>query len=155
MSDRTIAHGDFVIERSYPVPPAKVFAAWADPRIKARWFGGGEESGDTKVFEFKVGGREYSAGTAPNGVSYTFDVTYKDIVPDSRIIYAYEMSLEGKRISVSVAAIEFVGEAGGTRMIITEHGVFLDGLDNVKQREEGTIFLTGKLGDELKRQAAN
>ena len=36
--DRNITHATFTLERSYPVPPARVFAAWADPAAKARWF---------------------------------------------------------------------------------------------------------------------
>ena len=41
MTDRSIAHGTFVLERTYPASPARVFRAWADPSIKKRWFGGG------------------------------------------------------------------------------------------------------------------
>jgi uncharacterized protein YndB with AHSA1/START domain len=144
MSERSIAHGDFVIKRSYPTAPAKVFAAWADPKLKAKWFGGGEES-PAQIFEFKVGGREYSAGKGPDGGDYTFDVRYQDIVPDQRIVYTYDMTLGGKRISVSLATIEFVPEGAGTQMIVTEKGAFLDGLDTVKQREEGTISLIDQL----------
>ena len=35
---RTVSHGTFVIEREFPYPPARVFAAWADPKAKALWF---------------------------------------------------------------------------------------------------------------------
>jgi uncharacterized protein YndB with AHSA1/START domain len=35
---RTVSHGTFVIERELPHAPARVFAAWADPKAKARWF---------------------------------------------------------------------------------------------------------------------
>ena len=38
MSKRTTSHGTFVIERELPHPPARVFAAWADPKAKAQWF---------------------------------------------------------------------------------------------------------------------
>ena len=33
-----VTHATFTLERSYPVPPAQVFAAWADPAAKASWF---------------------------------------------------------------------------------------------------------------------
>ena len=35
---RTVSHGTFTIERELPHPPARVFAAWADPKAKAQWF---------------------------------------------------------------------------------------------------------------------
>ena len=38
MSNRSVTHTTFVIERTYPVPPARVFAAFADVELKERWF---------------------------------------------------------------------------------------------------------------------
>ena len=70
---------------------------------------------------------------------------YHDIVPNQRIVYAYEMLMDGRRISVSVATVELVPEGEGTRMIVTEQGAFLDGLDNSRQREEGTRQLMDAL----------
>ena len=83
------------------------------------------------------------------GSTYTFDVRYQDIVPDNRIVYTYEMTLNGKRISVSLATIELFATATGTRMKVVEDGAFLDGLDTVKQREDGTNFLLDQLGAAL------
>ena len=40
----TVAHDTFVIERIYPVPVTRVFGAWADPMLKARWFAGSAEA---------------------------------------------------------------------------------------------------------------
>lgn len=152
MTERSVKHDTFVIERSYPVPSAKAFAAWADPKIKARWFG--DPNSPSQIFEFKVGGREYMTGPGPGGQNFVFDVTYQDIVPDQRIVYTYQMEMGGKRISVSVASIEFTPEGKGTRMVLTEAGAFLDGLDTNEQRFQGTNFLVNALGEELKRQAA-
>jgi uncharacterized protein YndB with AHSA1/START domain len=83
------------------------------------------------------------------------DVRYYDIVPDNRIVYAYDMHLNGERISVSVATVEFRPEGPGTRLIVTEYGAFLDRLDTNKQREEGTNFIIDQLGAWLDKQAAN
>ena len=33
--DRYVTHASFTLERAYPAPPARVFAAWADPAVKA------------------------------------------------------------------------------------------------------------------------
>jgi len=154
MTERSIAHGTFVITRTYPASAARIFKAWADPAIKSRWFGGG--GSDTKVFEFREGGREFAEGAGPDGAAYTFDVLYQDIVEPSRIVYTYHMTMGGKRLSVSVAAIELFPEGdNSTRMQITEHGCFLDGLDTVAQRKQGTEWLVGELGKELDRQQGN
>ena len=40
-------------------------------------------------------------------------------------------------------------EGEGTRLVLTEQGAFLDGLDYVAQREEGTQQLLDNLGKAL------
>lgn len=40
MKVSTVAHDTFAIERTYDIPIAQVFRAWADPLLKARWFAG-------------------------------------------------------------------------------------------------------------------
>jgi uncharacterized protein YndB with AHSA1/START domain len=67
-------------------------------------------------------------------------------LPDQRIVYANDMHLDDKRISVSLATVEFkpVGSAG-TRLIFTEQAVFLDGYDDAESRERGTRGLLDKL----------
>ena len=150
MTERSITHDTFVVERTYPASPARVFAAWADPKIKARWFGS-PEGNDTQTFDFKVGGRESSSGKSPNGKNYRYDALYQDIVPNERIVYTYDMHLDDKRISVSLASIELKPAGAGTRMVVTEHGAYLDGLDTPAQRQSGTGWLLDKLGEELER----
>ena len=149
MTDRSIAHGTFVLERTYPAHPDRVFRAWADPAIKGKWFGDGTPPTE---FDFREGGREL---VESSDGSFVFDVRYQDIVDNNRIVYSYHMTMGGKRISVSVAAIELFPEADGTRMTVTEHGCFLDGLDTMEQRRRGTEMLIDSLGAELARQAAN
>lgn len=151
MSDHSVAHGTFVIERTYNHPVEKVWAAWADGKLKQQWFGGGGDN-PPKIFEFKEGGRESTEGGIPGGATFNFDVTYQDIVPLSRILYSYDMHMDGKKISVSLAAIEFWPEENATRLKLTEYGLFLDGLDTVEQRKAGTTMLMGGLGSFLDSQ---
>ena len=39
MTERTVSHATFVIERAYEAPPERVFAAWTSPEVKSQWFG--------------------------------------------------------------------------------------------------------------------
>jgi uncharacterized protein YndB with AHSA1/START domain len=150
MTERSVQHATFAVERTYDASPARVFAAWADPTAKARWFG--STGGESSEFEldFQVGGREFSRGTA-NGRNYTYEARYQDIVPDERIVYAYDMHLDDTRISVSLATVELKPDGDGTRLTYTEQGAFLDGLDAPEQRQQGTGALFDALGEELQR----
>lgn len=154
MTERSVVHATFVVERTYDASPKRVFSAWADPAIKSRWFGDPNDKSGKREFDFRVGGWERSGGKGPDGKEYRFDAFYQDIVPDQRIIYAYDMHLDGARISVSLAVIELKADGARTRMTLTEHGAYLDGLDTVAQREHGTNWLMDQLGEELKRQHA-
>jgi uncharacterized protein YndB with AHSA1/START domain len=152
MSERSVEHATFVVERTYDASPSRVFTAWADPAAKARWFGSPDAGVEDYELDFKVGGREFNRGTV-EGQTYTFEARYQDIVPDERLVYAYEMHLGDKRISVSLGTVELEPEGDGTRLIFTEQGAFLDGLDSPAQREGGTGQLLDALEKELAREA--
>lgn len=86
------------------------------------------------------------------GPVVSFDSVYQDIVPNQRIIYSYDMHIDGSRISVSLSTIELEPAGAGTRLALTEHSAFLDGADNPAQREQGTRELLDALGAELERE---
>ena len=103
--------------------------------------------------DFRVGGTERAKGQWRSGVVSDFTARYYDIVPGERIVYAYEMHINERKISVSLATIELTPAAGGTHLRVTEQGVFLDGYDDAGSREEGTAQLMDRLGETLKDPA--
>lgn len=155
MSNQSVRHAMFVIERSYPPSPARVFKAWATPAAKARWFRGPEGwNEDIREMDFRVGGRERLRGVWDGGRSSDFLAHYHDIVAEQRIIYAYEMQVDEQRISVSLATVEFRPDGAGTRLVFTEQMACLEGLEDPAGREKGTRALLDRLGVELKSGAA-
>ena len=147
----TVAHGSFVIERVFEASPARVFRAWADAGAKARWFYGPEGWKEVvRELDFRVGGRERVQGAFANGIVSAFDAIYHDIVPDRRIVYAYDMRINERHISVSLATVELAPAGYGTRMTFTEQGVFLDGYDDAGSRERGSQGLIDKLEASLR-----
>jgi uncharacterized protein YndB with AHSA1/START domain len=134
--DRSVTHASFTLERAYPAPPARVFAAWADPATKARWFAGG--TGDGHQLDFRVGGREVASGGPDGGPVMTFETFYREIVPQERIVYTSTMSAGADVITISLTTVEFKDADGGTRLVLTEQGAFLDGREEPAWRENGT-----------------
>jgi uncharacterized protein YndB with AHSA1/START domain len=156
MTERSATHATFAIERRYAVAPARVFKAWADPAAKARWFACHDDWQASKYeLDFRVGGRERLKTAPPGGQVHAFDGRYLDIVPDRRIVFAYDMHLGEMRVSVSLATVEFKPAGAGTRLTFTEQAVFLDGHDDVAARKEGTQALLKKLETELRREPAS
>lgn len=153
-TERTVTHATFVIERTYPASPSRVFAAFADPAIKRQWFAGPPEWGPgEQTMDFRVGGRETSKVGPPGGPVHAFDARYQDIVQDQRIIFSYDMHLDDTRISVSLATVDLKPAGTGTKLTFTEQGAFLDGFDDPGGRERGSIDLMDALGAVLARQA--
>jgi uncharacterized protein YndB with AHSA1/START domain len=144
---RSTEHGTFTVTRTYPVPPERVFAAWSSQEAKARWFGAPGSS--AYELDFRVGGTEFNRGGPPKGPVYAYEATYRDIVPDERIVYGYVMTADDELISVSVTTVEFSPVSSGTTLTFTEQGVFLDGADTPAVREKGTGELLDALGATL------
>lgn len=144
--NRSITHATFVIERSFKAAPAKVFAAFADPQKKRKWFSGPDEwDKSDHVLDFRVGGKESVSGGPPGGVVHRYDAAYWEITENARIVSSYEMHLDAKRISLSLATMEFKPNGSGTTFVLTEQGAFLDGYDDAGERERGTQELLTQL----------
>ncbi|HWD00900.1 MAG TPA: SRPBCC domain-containing protein [Amycolatopsis sp.] len=135
----TVKHATFTLERHYPVPPEKVFAAWADPAAKAGWFGADEHS-----LDFRVGGRETNRA---GDVAFTAD--YHDIIDGERIVYAGALTGAEGLATVSITTVELAVDGAGTRLVLTEQGTFLDGREEPAWREQGTGDWLDKLGTHL------
>ena len=157
MTERSTEHVMFTIERRYPTPPARVFAAWSDPEAKRRWWLGRPEEWEpgTHELDFRVGGRELSRGGPKGGPVHTYQARYQDIMADERIVYSYSMHMDQTLISVSVATIELRPEGAGTRLVLTEQGAYLDGHDTSAERQHGTGELLDALGAALAQQPAD
>ncbi|MGA8037852.1 MAG: SRPBCC domain-containing protein [Candidatus Acidiferrales bacterium] len=148
-------HNTFVIERKYSVPVEKVFAAFADPATKRRWYAEGK-SHEVRSFtmDFRVGGEEkttylFGPNTPFPGVALGNNGRFEDIVPNKRIVETSTMTLGEHRISTSLTTIELVPSAKGTDMIFTHQGTFYENSGGPKMREEGWMSIFDRLDKEL------
>jgi len=151
MGERVAVHATFSLERIYDASPARVFHALTDRAAKARWFEAHEGySVIERSMDVRPGGRERLRARWHTGMVSTFDAVYFDVIPQTRIIYAYEMHLDDRKISVSLATMELSAAGAGTRLLVTEQGAFLDGYEDGGARAHGTGFLLDALGASLR-----
>lgn len=140
MNTVEVEHATFVVSRELPGSPAHAFRFWADPTLKERW---NSCHADWTVVEdvtdFRAGGTEARRWLMPSGEELAVRTIYLDIVPDERIIYAYDMSVGGRRSSASLVTIELRAVGSRTEVKVTEQGAFLEGRaqDRIEGTEEG------------------
>lgn len=157
MSDFTVVHNTFVVQREYPSAPERVFAAFSDPAKKRRWFAEGEHHFVEKFeMDFRVGGIErahsrFHPGTMFPGVALVTEGIYLDIVPERRIVIASQMTMGDRRISASLVTIEIRPKPSGSSLVLTHQGAFFEGSDGPQLREAGWRKIAERLAEELAR----
>jgi uncharacterized protein YndB with AHSA1/START domain len=155
MQQRSVVHDTFVLERHFPKPAEKVFAALSDPAKRRRWFAEGD-SHQVEEFhsDFRVGGMEVlrcrfnaDAPAPVAGLVLTNEERFQDIVPNRRIVTAAAMSLGGTRISASLVTLELLPDESGTELVCTHQGSFFEGAGDPKMREAGWRKLLDRLAE--------
>jgi uncharacterized protein YndB with AHSA1/START domain len=139
MTERSVSHTSFVIERDFPAPPARVFNAWSDPDAKLSWSDCHTDARESEFsMDFRHGGHERYRVRLPDGLLIAVEKVFFDIVPDRRIIFGYDILIGDKRVSASLVTVSFEPSRKGTHMTYTEQLALLDGFTDVEERIHGT-----------------
>ena len=147
-----VVHDTFVIVRTYPKAPAAVYAAFADPVRKRRWYA--SKAAEHYENDFQVGGAEVSGSrmnddTPFPGASLVSRSSYLDIVAEVRIVMAQTMAMDGRRFSASLITFEFRAGGEGTELVFTHQAGFFEGSDGPEMRQHGWSVLLDNLAAEL------
>jgi uncharacterized protein YndB with AHSA1/START domain len=145
MSEHSVVNSTFTLERRYQGHVSRVFKAWADPEIKARWFAPGSASYE---LDFRPGGVERNR-VVLNGQEIGWETLYREIVQDQRIVYTSVLSQGETVATVSLTTVEFETDGEGTRLVLVEAGAYLDGHEQPAWREQGTGDWLDHLGQSL------
>jgi uncharacterized protein YndB with AHSA1/START domain len=159
MQTQSATHSSFVIERSFPATPERVFSAFSDPAKKIRWYADGRTM-DVLEFkiDFRVGGHDrtryrMSQDSPLKGAILRTDAYYMEIQPERRIVIAYSMGIEtagdNRPFSASIATFELTPTETGTDLHFTEQSAFFESADGPERRKHGWTSLLEKLAAAL------
>lgn len=113
------------ITRRLNASPAKVFAAWTDAEKIIRWFGP-VRTIDGSVhaeMDVRVGGSFRIRFKTDDGEQHQVGGTYRDVVPDQRLVFTWAWHTTPERESVVTVTLRPDGD--GT-LLSLNHGQFFD-----------------------------
>ncbi|MCK9893652.1 SRPBCC domain-containing protein [Frankia sp. AgB32] len=161
---RPVLHGSFTVQRVLALAPARVFAGFADEALWSRWTRLPGPAGTAwSELDLRPGGSALARNTfVAGGHAERLEnrARFLDVVPDARIVYAYEAVVNDVCQWVSLVTVELgtgterrgaAGERvaggagqGGTVLTWTEQYAFLvlrgDGADDVAHLRGGTLL---------------
>ena len=137
MSTQTATKPSLTIKRHLNAPPAKVYAAWTDPQMIARWFGpAGVESVEAKT-DLRIGGRYHIIMHVP-GDRHDVMGVYREMVPNEKLVFTWAWKSTPERESLVTVTLKPDG-AGTLLTLLHEQFFDADACDRHQQGWAGAI----------------
>ncbi len=117
-----------VVRAKFPVPPARVFAAWTDPEIVVQWFGVQPGTLVDAVIDLRPGGRWRFIETRTGRGWTGFEGEYLQIVADELLTFTWAKITttaagESNATPKSRVEIRITAAGDGTEMTINHTGL--------------------------------
>ena len=132
-------HTTLVFERHVSAPVTEVFAALADPVARSLW-GAPSETAEVIYDEvdFREGGQDRFRCGSKSNPNIHGTTRYLDILTNRRVVSSETISMDGKRLCVSLTTLELSTHGNSTRLTQTTQLASFIGEDMVKGHETGT-----------------
>jgi uncharacterized protein YndB with AHSA1/START domain len=104
-------HPPIVASHTFDAPRERVFGAFRDPEVLARWWGPEGFSNEFREFDFRTGGAWRFTMRGPDGAEYAMDKQFVEVAEPERIVL-----LHPQPGHVFTLSIDFAEEGGRTRI---------------------------------------
>ena len=120
-----IAQPSLTLKRRLNATPGKVWAAWTDPQIIARWFGPASVKAGSERAEIdaRIGGRFRVSFDMESGEHSEVGGVYREVVPNQRLVFSWAWHSTPERQSQVTVTLKPDGD--GTLLTLT-HEQFFD-----------------------------
>ena len=133
-----------VLRRTYPVPRERVFAAWTNPEIAARFLGPGEIKATVAQMEAKVGGAFSIAMDSPENGRFVARGTYLEVNPPKRLVMTWRWEEDDPAEEYdSLLSLDFNERNGETELVLTHEK--LASVESRARHEEGWTAIVDQL----------
>lgn len=107
------------LERRLAAPRERVFRAFTDPSVLARWFGPAGMHCPLCEIELAVGGAWRTVIRSAEGRDHIVSGTYREIDPPNRLVFTWAWETDGIRGHDSLVEIVFRARGGETDLVLT------------------------------------
>ena len=152
---------ELVITRTFDAPPERVFNAWTDPELFAKWWGPKDFTAPNPKMDVREGGKYLWCMRGPDGKEYYSTGVYREIVPFERLVLtdafadaqgnvvpASYHGLSGDWPDELLITVTFESNNGKTKMTLRQTGI-PDG-EMTEMTSEGWNGSLDKLAESLK-----
>ena len=113
------------VDRVIAAPRSKVYRAWLDPEVLARWMGPDDFSVAVATVDERVGGTHLVEMLDADGGHHTFTSVIEELVPDERIVLTFKFHPTAEETLLTVTFRD--AEGGGTALRLEHERITLEG----------------------------
>lgn len=113
------------LERVIAAPRSKVYRAWLDPTLLARWFGPDDMSVVDANVDERVGGAHNVELLGPDGVHTNFVSVIEELIPDERIVLKFKFDHTAQETKLTITFSD--AEGGGTALRLDHERITVEG----------------------------
>ena len=133
-----------VLRRTYPVPRERVFAAWTNPEIAARFLGPGEIKTTVAKMDVKVGGTFSIVMDSPENGRFVARGTYLEVNAPKRLVMTWRWEEDDPAEEYdSLLSLDFNERNGETELVLTHEK--LASVESRARHEEGWTAIVDQL----------
>ena len=123
MSATAATKPSLTLKRRLDAPPAKVYAAWTDPKKIGQWMGPEGVKTLSAESDARVGGRYRFVMRSPDGETHDVSGEFREVVPNEKLVFTWGWISTPERVSLVTVSLKPDGD--GTLLTLT-HEQFFD-----------------------------
>lgn len=149
MTESTAVIPALVIRRIYDAPRERVYAAWTDPELAARFLGPGDTRAAEIAMDVRPGGSYRIVMISPDGSRMPVGGIYREVRPPQRLVMTWRWEEDDPREERdTLLTLEFLEHDGKTEFILTHE--LLASLDSRDRHAHGWNLILDELAVSLR-----
>lgn len=120
MEPSSTFHGTVSVNETIDAPIARVYAAFADPKLREAW--GAPSDSATFFYEeadFRVGGRDIARCGAKSDPRFIVEARYIDITPEQRVVWVEVIKEVDQTLATNITTLMLTTDGTKTQLTVT------------------------------------